>query len=85
MHRTTILLPTELRQEAEILARRRGITLSELIRRQLGAAVKAPKPNQRSADPLFQPTQLMSAESPADLAVNHDNYLYGRAAKSSRK
>jgi len=85
MHRTTILLSQELRREAEIIARRRGITLSELIRRQLNAAIKEPKSRQRSGDPLFHPAQLMSADCPSDLAQNHDEDLYGATVKNGRE
>ena len=37
MHRTTIMLPTELRRRADREAKALGISLSELIRRRLAA------------------------------------------------
>ena len=76
MHRTTILLPNDLRREAETVATRRGITLSELIRRQLAAAIRT-KPVARSEDPLFRPRRLATRKNPSDIAASHDSYLYG--------
>ena len=85
MHRTTILLSKELRRDAETVARRRGISLSELIRRQLTAAVRGGNALKRASDPLFQPTHLMSADGPPDLAARHDDYLYGRQTAKTPK
>lgn len=86
MHRTTILLPPALHREAEIVARQRGITLSELIRRKLTAAVGAKATSARSRDPLFRPGRLIEGKGPTDMAVAHDHYLYGEIAKPrSRK
>ncbi len=84
MHRTTILLTAELRRDAETVAKRRGITLSELVRRLLSSAVRAPRARGRANDPLFQPRRLMSHGS-HDLAERHDDYLYGKAADGKKK
>jgi len=77
MHRTSILVPVALRDEAEAEAKRRGITLSELIRRELTAAVRRSKSTGREADSLFRPRKLMSMEGAGDIAARHDDYLYG--------
>jgi hypothetical protein len=76
MHRTTILLPEDLRAKAETAARQRGITLSELIRRLLAGAVHGKNSSRRDADPLFRPRRLMVHPNPPDIAANHDEYLY---------
>jgi hypothetical protein len=73
MHRTTILLPNELRQRADREARSLGISLSELIRRRL-AADENPDKSER---PRFFTRQPWTGPGPADTAANHDTYLYG--------
>ncbi|WP_131989245.1 ribbon-helix-helix domain-containing protein [Chthoniobacter flavus] len=80
MHRTTILLPEDLRRRAETVAATRGLSLSELIRRQLEkVAGPASKPSSRRDDPLFKKLKPSSKATPRDLAANHDHYLYGEA------
>ena len=85
MHRTTILLSHDLRAKAETAARQRGISLSELIRRLLAAAVRGKKSQNREGDPLFRPRRLMTHPNPPDIAAHHDEYLYGRRSESVRK
>lgn len=78
MHRTTILLPEDLRASAEAHARGLGISLGELIRRQLGVVTKSKKKKKRSDDPLFRhyaDVQPPSADDIEDGALNHDKYL----------
>lgn len=85
MHRTSILISGDLRREAEAVAKRRGITLSELIRRQLALAVRRGSKPGRGADPLFKPRRLARRTHPSDLAANHDAYLYGPVGGESAK
>jgi hypothetical protein len=77
MYRTTILLPEDLRRRAASAAASRGLSLSELIRRQLekvaGPAVKS---HSRRNDPLFKNWKPSRKPAPPDLAANHDHYLY---------
>jgi hypothetical protein len=73
MHRTTILLPDELRRSADREAKALGISLSELIRRRL-AADKEESPAER---PRFFSRQPWTGQGPTDVAANHDTYLYG--------
>lgn len=81
MHRTTILLPPELRREAENAARARGMTLSELIRQKLAATVAPKGGNRRQRDPLFRPGRLIETIGPTNVSARHDDYLYGKDAK----
>ncbi len=85
MHRTTILLPAALREKAEKVAQGRGITLSELIRRQLATAVRGTKASKRGGDPIFSPVRLMHPGGTGDIAARHDDYLYGAPRQHSRK
>ena len=72
MHRTTILLPKELRRSADREAKALGISLSELIRRRLAADGDAGKNRLR-----FFARQPWTGQGPSDIAANHDAYLYG--------
>lgn len=73
MHRTTILLPTDLHRRAEREAKALGISLSELIRRRL-AADGEPATSER---PRFFSRHPWTGTGPTDTAANHDDYLYG--------
>jgi hypothetical protein len=65
MQRTTILLPEDLH--------RKGISLSELIRKQLTDCVQ-PEP---TAKPAFFSRQPWTGNGADDVAARHDDYLYG--------
>lgn len=73
MHRTTILLPNELRRSADREAKALGISLSELIRRRLAAD----KEESSTERPRFFSRQPWTGHGPTDSAANHDTYLYG--------
>jgi ribosomal protein L27 len=79
MHRTTILLPEELRISAEAHARGQGISLGELIRRQLGTATKSKKTGKRRDDPIFryhiQEHPGKVKDRATDVALHHDKYI----------
>jgi len=73
MHRTTILLPVELQRRAAREAAALGISLSELIRRRLEG-----EPDGEGAErPRFFTREAWRGAGPADVAENHDKYLYG--------
>lgn len=75
MHRTTILLPDDLKRRAAKRARREGVSLAELIRSALEEKLAA----RRSVadDPLWKALEPIDfPDSPGDLAANHDDYLY---------
>jgi hypothetical protein len=73
MHRTTILLPEDLRRAAEREAKRAGLSLGELIRQRLRPALEG----QKSRVPAFFSRTPWKGHGPADLSANHDQYLYG--------
>jgi hypothetical protein len=81
MHRTTILLPVDLKASAEAEARQQGISLGELIRRKLGKPSKSKKAKSRRDDPLFRYYASEESRIPVgkdnvtDAALNHDKYL----------
>jgi hypothetical protein len=72
MHRTTILLPEDLRRAAELEAKRAGLSLGELIRQRLRPALEGKK----SGVPAFFARTPWKGQGPADLSAHHDQYLY---------
>lgn len=76
MHRTTILLEDNLRHQASARARQMGISLGELIRLSLKSILGQTEKKER-VDPLFVDRAVFSGEAPSDLALHHDDYLYG--------
>jgi hypothetical protein len=64
--------PDDLRSQAEAAAREQGLSLDEFVRNCVSRSVA---PN-RASDPLFADTAVFTGEAPADLAQNHDHYLY---------
>lgn len=74
MKRTTIMLPEALRRRAATRASQRGISLGELIRDSLGAALPGVSYDQ---DPLFEDA-VFDGPAPRDLAARHDKYLYDK-------
>ncbi len=73
MHRTTIMLPPDLRRKADKEAKALGISLSELIRRRLGGNDEA----EAALRPRFFTRQPWQGSGATDVAANHDDYLYG--------
>jgi hypothetical protein len=73
MHRTTILLPEDLKQSAERQALKEGLSLSELIRRRLSEKLEE-ESNKPSA---FFSRHPWTGSAPDDLASRHDEHLYG--------
>jgi hypothetical protein len=74
MKRTTVMLPEDLRRRALLLARQKGVSLGELIRDSLGAALPGVTYDAH-ADPLFE-NVVFDGPGPADVSAKHDRYLY---------
>lgn len=64
--------PEDLRHQAELAARERGISLDEFVRRCVSESVTHPA----AGDPLFTDSAVFTGNTPSDLAANHDHYLY---------
>ena len=75
MERTTILIPADLKVKAEKYARKNGISLGELIRNSLEFRISQKEPG--SDDPFFNDRAVYNGRVPLDMAINHDEYLYG--------
>jgi len=76
MKRTTIMLPDDLKEKGMRKARRRGISLGELIRESLEAHVQTPH-IEATEDPLFKDDAVFNGKAPKSLSKSHDRYLYG--------
>ena len=77
MKRTTIMLPEDLKIRALTRAKRLGLSLGAFIRDSIERALIPKTDNLIDDDPFFSDTVVFEAKTPADLAKNHDEYLYG--------
>ena len=76
MHRTTIMIPRELRAQAMQRAREMGISLGALIREALESHLHSTAAPDRS-DTLLSDDAVYTGEAPENLSAHHDSYLYG--------
>ncbi len=76
VERTTIMLPAQLKHRAHRLAAKLGISMGELIRESLREALNRDRGDVE--DPLYSDDASYPGPAPADLAADHDNYLYGK-------
>jgi len=72
MHRTTILIPEDLKRSAERQALKEGLSFSALIRRRL--SIDLDLKAERSS---FFSRRPWTGSAPRDLSSQHDEYLYG--------
>ena len=76
MHKTTIMLPIELKHLAEQEAHRRGISLGEVIRIALKELTRSTK-KKKKRDSLFDMNLVYHGSCKNDLSISHDEHLYG--------
>jgi hypothetical protein len=91
MKRTTIMLPTKLKADAERVARRNGESLGEFIRQSLQRYLDEGIPKS-DRDPFFADHFTFEDSGPPDLAANANYYLsemlvadYERTQRDARK
>ena len=77
MKRTTIMLPEDLKMRALKRADIMGLSLGGLIRESLEKILHTPDVDQADDDPFFADNVVFQGKTPKDLALNHDDYLYG--------
>ena len=75
MHRTTIMLPEDLKTKAEEISRKKGLSLGEFVREAMRDLLK--KSEEDTGDTFFCDTSVYQGPAPTDLSGNHDEYLYG--------
>jgi hypothetical protein len=77
MKRTTIMLPEDLKMQAEKAARKSRVSLGEFIRSSIEKAVRhAIKSG--PLDPFFADKTVWRGSAPRDGALRHDKYLYDK-------
>ena len=75
MHRTTIMLPEELKSKAKQRAQSYGVSLGELIRLALERYLKPVLPGENK-DPYLSCTLVFDEPGgPTDISERHDDYL----------
>jgi len=77
MKRTTIMLPEDLKMRALKRADIVGLSLGGFIRESLEKSLQTSDVDQADDDPLFADNATFQGKTPADLALKHDDYLYG--------
>lgn len=75
MHRTTIMIPEDLKIRAEEFSRKKGLSLGEIVREAMRDLLK--KAEEDEGDSFFCDTAVYQKDVPKDLSRNHDEYLYG--------
>jgi len=75
MKRTTVMIPEDLKIRATIRANAVGISLGGFIRESLAKALRSDG-NMALDDPYMNDNSVFEGDIPADLAQNHDKYLY---------
>jgi hypothetical protein len=76
MERTTIMLPHQLKILALEQANKKGISLGQFIREAIQKSLDSHINDDVFDDPLFTDDAVYTGKTPADLAKNHDVYLY---------
>jgi len=69
------MLPKDLKTKAEEIARRKDISLGEIIREALQERIQ--KEEVDAGDSFFCDTAVFHGHAPKDSAARHDDYLYG--------
>lgn len=74
-HRTQIILPVEVHRRVTKLARRKGLSMAEVIRRAVEQYLDADAGAQK--DPFAMLSDLAGSGGAHDVSDRHDEYLYG--------
>jgi len=88
MHRTQLYLDEETHQLAAWQAKIMGTTISELLRQSVKSYIK-PRPKKNPGEFILWIKELHKKYptpkgTPADLALEHDHYLYGTPKKYAK-
>ncbi len=75
MDRTTVMLPSELKQRVACRSREMGVSFGEFVRLSLQDELSHRKLD--CGDPLFTDTTVFSGQAPSNAAEAHDELLYG--------
>jgi hypothetical protein len=88
MHRTQLLLPSDLHRRATHLAKARRISLGNLVREALGeylARVGGVQPSSEAIDEVLLARPFEDPDPDPELSTNVDHYLYGAPRRARRR
>ena len=75
------MLPEELRGRAVRSARKRGISLGEMVRESMSAYLEASqRKSPEDEDSFLSDCETFKRKTPKDVSAKHDRYLYGSDA-----
>lgn len=74
MHRTTVMLSSNLRNRARAFASKMGISVGKLIRESLEEKLHLSRRKKLKADPFFGDVNYFNGSIQTDLSVNHDEF-----------
>jgi len=74
MHRTTLLIPEDLKLRAVERAKSDNMSFGEFVRRALEKSLQ-----DTDSDPFWNDKAVFRGEVPSDYSENHDDYLYGES------
>ena len=77
MHRTTIMLPAELKVRIANKARKMKISMGQYIREALKRSLDSEYNSEKNEDPLYHDTEVYEEKTPRNLVTDHDSFLYG--------
>jgi hypothetical protein len=76
MHRTTVMLPADIKEKSLRQARKQGISFGRFVRAAIEARVRAAGVDEPGDDSLFGDDTVFSDAAPRRLAAEHDRFLY---------
>ena len=68
-----VSFPDDIRDLAELAAKQQGLSLDEFVRQCVVQTIGIPS----VADPFYSDKAVFRDDGPTDMALNHDEYLYG--------
>lgn len=88
MHRTQLLLPSDLHRRAAHLAKARGMSLGNLVREALGeylTRVGGVQPSPEAIDEVLLAEPFEDPDPDPELSINVDHYLYAAPRRTRRR
>jgi len=76
MQRMQFYIEPDVRNKLNIMARRRGVPVAELIREAIGSYVAREQPTAEDDPVLRMVGAIRLPGDPVDIAVNHGRYIY---------
>ena len=75
MHRTTIMIPEDLKTRIEDFSRKKGLSMGEVVREAVKELLM--RSDESKGDSFFCDKVVYKEDAPKDISLKHDEYLYG--------